>query len=263
MRILAIGDIVGRVGREYVYRNLNKIRDKYKIDFVVANGENAAETNGINPEIADRLIERGVDVITMGNHTFSCKNGEIAMEDNTRIIRPLNFPPELEGRGYVEVDMGYATVTVINLVGRVGMNPADCPFRAVESALKHITSDIIIVDMHAEATSERLAMGYFLDGKAQIVFGTHTHVQTADEQILPGGTGYISDLGMTGVKDSILGTKKDIVLDFFYKSGKRVKFMKETEGVVRLCGCIFEIDNKTKKVTGVERLSIEGEVKNE
>ncbi len=259
MRILAIGDIVGRSGREYVERNLNKIRAKFKIDFVVANAENAAETNGINPEIADRLIDRGVDVITMGNHTFSCKNGEIAVEENRRLVRPLNFPPEMEGRGYVEIDMGYATVAVINLVGRVNMAPADCPFHAVNAALKKIDSDIIIVDMHAEATSERLAMGHFLDGRAQIVFGTHTHVQTADEQILPKGTGFISDLGMTGIKNSIIGTKIDIVLDYFMKSGKRVKFMKETEGEVRLSGCVFDIDNRTKKVTAVHRVNIEGE----
>lgn len=260
MKILAIGDIVGRCGREYVYRNLFKIREKYDIDFVVANGENAAETNGINPDIANRLIERGVDIITMGNHTFSCKNGEIAMEENRRLVRPLNFPPELEGRGCAEADLGFATITVINLVGRVNMSPADCPFHAVDAALKNIDSDIIIVDMHAEATSERRAMGFFLDGRVQIVFGTHTHVQTADEQILPGGTGYISDLGMTGIKDSVIGTKKEVALDHFVKSGKRVKFIKETEGDVRLSGCIFELDNKTKNVTGVMRVNIEGEL---
>ncbi len=260
MRILAIGDIVGRRGREYVMRNLNKIREKYDIDFVVANGENAAETNGINPEIADRLIERGVDIITMGNHTFSCKNGDIAMEDNPRLVRPLNYPPELAGRGYVEVDTGTASIAVINLVGRINMGPADCPFHAVNAALKKIDSDIIIVDMHAEATSERLAMGHFLDGRVQIVFGTHTHVQTADEQILPNGTGYISDLGMTGVKDSIIGTKKEIVLDYFYGAVKRAKFMKETEGDVRLCGCIFDVDDSARKVTALTRVNIEGEL---
>ena len=130
----------------------------------------------------------------------------------------------------------------------------------MNAALKKIDSDIIIVDMHAEATSERLAMGHFLDGRVQIVFGTHTHVQTADEQILPNGTGYISDLGMTGVKDSIIGTKKEIVLDYFYGAVKRAKFMKETEGDVRLCGCIFDVDDSTRKVTALTRVNIEGEL---
>ncbi len=259
MRVFAIGDIVGRNGREYVERNLYKIRRKFKIDFVVANAENAAATNGINPEIADSLIERGVDVITLGNHTFSCKNGEIAVEENRRVVRPLNYPPELEGRGYVITDLGYASVAVVNLIGRVNMPPADCPFHAVDALLKKIKSDIIIVDMHAEATSERLAMGRFLDGRVQIVFGTHTHVQTADDQILPKGTGYISDLGMTGVKNSVIGANIDLVLEYFTKSGKRIKLLKETEGEVRLSGCVFDIDNRTKKVTAVHRVNIDGE----
>ncbi len=254
MRILAVGDIVGRAGREYLYENLDKIRDKYNIDFVVANAENSAETNGITPDIAQRLIECGVDVITMGNHTFGTKTAGSALEDNPKIIRPLNYPPEFEGRGYIETDLGFAEVAVINLLGRVNMAPAENPFRAVEKALKEIKSDIIIVDIHAEASSERLAMGNFLDGKVQAVFGTHTHVQTADEQILPGGTGYISDAGMTGIMDSVLGTKKDIIMEFFYSPGKRYRFEKETEGEVWFNGCVFEIDNKSKKTVGVERL---------
>lgn len=254
MKILAVGDIVGKPGREYIYRNLNKIRDRYGIDFVIANGENAATSNGITPEIADELVNRGVDVITMGNHTFATKAAGAALEENSRLIRPLNFPPEFEGRGYVETDLGFASVAVINLIGRVNMTPADCPFRAAEKALKEIESDIIIVDFHAETTSERLAMGNFLDGKVQAVFGTHTHVQTADEQILPKGTGYISDLGMTGIMDSILGTKKEIIIDFYYNAGKRQRFEKAEDGEVWFNGCIFEIDNKTKKTVSVERL---------
>lgn len=254
MRILAIGDIVGAPGREYVYNNLNRIRKKYNIDFVVANGENSAETNGITPDIADTLVERGVDVITMGNHTFGTKTAGNALEENNCLIRPLNYPPEYEGEGYVVKDLGFATVAVINLIGRVNMNPADCPFRAVEKVLKNLDADIIIVDMHAETTSERIAMGHFLDGKVQVVFGTHTHVQTADEQILPAGTGFISDLGMTGIMDSVLGVKKDIILDFFYNPGKHYRFEKADKGEVWFNGCIFEIDNKTKKTIGVERL---------
>ena len=254
MRVLAVGDIVGVPGREYVYNNLNKIRRKYNIDFVVANGENSATSNGITLDIAERLVQSGVDVITMGNHTYGTKTAGMALDENPRLIRPLNFPPEFEGRGFTVQDLGFASVAVINLIGRINMTPADCPFRAVEKALREISADIIIVDIHAETTSERLAMGNFLDGKVQIVFGTHTHVQTADEHILPGGTAYISDLGMTGIMDSILGVKKEIIIDYYYNAGKRFRFEKAEEGEVWFNGCIFDIDNKTKKVTGIERL---------
>lgn len=255
MRILAIGDIVAEEGREFVYNNLNKVRNKYRIDFVIANGENAANTNGITMDIANTLIDRGVDVITMGNHTFANKDCGRVLEEQGHIIRPLNYPSDVEGVGYLVKDLGYARIAVINLIGRVGMNPADCPFRAVEKALKDLEgkADIIAVDMHAETTSERLAMGNFLDGKVQIVFGTHTHVQTADEQILPGGTGYISDLGMTGVMDSILGVKKEIIIQFYYNNGKRYRFEK-ADGTAWLNGCVFDVDPTTKKVNGVERL---------
>ena len=253
IRILAVGDIVAEEGREFIYNNLNRIRDKYQVDFCVANGENAANTNGITKDIAATLFERGVDVITMGNHTFSNKEAASVLEDFPYIIRPLNYPPELEGNGYVTIDLGNLKIGVINLIGRVNMGPADCPFHAAERALQQIGADIIIVDMHAETTSERLAMGNFLDGRASIVFGTHTHVQTADEHILPGGTGYISDLGMTGVMDSILGVKKEIILQFYYQSGKRFRFEK-AEGEVWFNGCLFDIDPGTKKAVHVERL---------
>ncbi|MBQ2614346.1 MAG: TIGR00282 family metallophosphoesterase [Clostridia bacterium] len=253
MRVLAIGDIVAEDGREFVYNNLNRIRDFYHIDFCIANGENAANTNGITADIANTLIARGVDVITMGNHTFANKEAEYVLEDNPNIIRPLNFPPEFEGVGVVVKDIGIARVGVINLIGRINMTPADCPFHAVERALKTIDADVIFVDMHAETTSERIAMAHFLDGKVSAVFGTHTHVQTADERILPGGTGFICDLGMTGVEDSVLGVKKEIILDFYYQAGKRFRFEK-AEGEVFFHGCIFEVDPSTGKTTAVERL---------
>ncbi len=257
MRILAIGDIVAEDGREFVYNNLGRVLKKYKIDFCVANGENAANTNGITQDIADRLIGCGVDVITMGNHTFANKEGARVLEENTSVIRPLNMPSELEGMGYVVKDIGMARVGVINLIGRVNMAPADCPFHAVERAIKTLDADVIVVDMHAEATSERIAMGHFLDGKVSVVFGTHTHVQTADERILPKGTGYITDLGMTGVEDSVLGVRKDIIVDFYYQSGKRFRFEK-AEGEAMLQGCIFEVDPKAGKTIEVKRLRLSG-----
>lgn len=253
LRILAIGDIVAEDGREFVYNNLGRIRSKYQIDFCIANGENAANTNGITADIANTLIERGVDVITMGNHTFAHKDSGRVLEENPSVIRPLNFPSELEGVGYVIKDTGTVKIAVINLIGRVNMSPADCPFHAAERALKQIDADVILVDMHAEATSERIAMGHFLDGRVSAVFGTHTHVQTADERILPGGTGFISDLGMTGVEDSVLGVKKDIIINFYLQSGKRFRFEK-AEGEVWFHGCIFDIDPQTGKTTAIQRL---------
>ncbi len=253
MRILAIGDIVAEEGREFIYNNLGRIREKYQIDFCIANGENAANTNGITIDIAETLHSRGVDVITMGNHTFANKEAEQVLEDLSYVIRPLNFPPELEGVGYLVEDIGTARIAVINLIGRIHMNPADCPFHAVDRALKNIDADIILVDMHAEATSERIAMAHFLDGKVSAVFGTHTHVQTADERILSGGTGFIADLGMTGVEDSVLGVRKDIILNFYLQSGKRFRFEK-AEGQVWFHGCIFDIDPSSGKTTAVERL---------
>lgn len=255
MRILAIGDIVAADGREFVYNNLGKIRDKYKIDFCIANGENAADRNGITKNIASMLIERGVDVITLGNHTFANPEGEKVLENNPDVIRPLNMPSQLAGEGYVIRDIGLARIAVINLIGRINMQPADCPFHAVERVLREIEgrADIIVVDMHADATSERLAMGNFLDGRAHIVYGTHTHVQTADEHILPGGTAYISDLGMTGVMDSVLGVKKEIIIDYYYNMGKRYRFEK-AEGETWFNGCVFDIEQSGGRINSIERL---------
>lgn len=253
MRLLAIGDINGEDGREFVYNNLGRIRSKYKIDFCVANGENTAEPNGITLDISNTLIQCGTDIITMGNHTFDNKESAIVLEENERVIRPLNYPPEAEGMGYSVTDLGYTRIAVINLIGRTGMSPADCPFHAIERLLPKIDAEIKVVDFHAEATSEKMAMAHFLDGKVSAVFGTHTHVQTSDERILPGGTGFICDLGMTGVEDSVLGVRKDIIVDFYYNTVKRYRFEK-AHGEVWFNGCIFDIDENTGKTTSVERL---------
>lgn len=253
MRILAVGDINAEEGREFVYNNLGRIRDKYNIDFCVANGENSAEPNGITRDIASMLKRCGADVITMGNHTFDNKESAIVLDESEDVIRPLNYPSHTEGAGYYVTDLGYARVAVINLIGRVGMTPVDCPFHAVEKVLSTIEADVIIVDMHAEATSEKLALANFLDGRVSVVFGTHTHVQTADERVLPNGTGYITDLGMTGVEDSVLGVKKEIIIDYFYNAVKRYRFEK-AHGDVLFHGCIFDVDEKTGKTTAVERL---------
>ncbi len=254
MRILAIGDIVASCGREYIYNNLGRIRSRYNIDFCIANGENTATTNGITPEIANSLIDSGVDVITLGNHTFSNKAVYNVLDDNRRVIRPINYPPETIGVGTVIEDLGYTRIAVINAMGRVNMEPIDCPFRTVEKELERIKdkADITVIDFHAETSSEKLAFGNFFDGKVNAIFGTHTHIQTADEQILPSGTGYISDVGMTGVMDSVLGVKKEIITEMYY-TRRRYRFEK-AEGVVWFNGIVFDIDHKTGTVNSVERL---------
>ena len=254
MRILAVGDIVASDGREFIYNNLGRIKNKFKIDYCVANGENTANTNGITTDIANMLFRSGVDVITLGNHTFANKEYAQVLEEMPRVIRPANFPAETEGEGYFVDDLGFVRVAVVNVMGRVHMDPLDCPFRETEKILEKIKdeADIILVDFHAETTSEKLAFGNFFDGKVTAVFGTHTHVQTADEHILPNGTGYITDIGMTGVRDSVLGVKKEIIMDMFY-TRKKYRFEK-AEGEVWFNGVVFDVDDRTKKVTQIERL---------
>ncbi len=170
MRILAIGDIVASDGREFVYNNLGRIRKKYNIDYCIANGENSANTNGISKDIAETLIECGVDVITMGNHTFANKEYSTVLEDMPRVIRPGNYPCETEGMPYFVEELGFAKIAVINMMGRVHMEPLDCPFRATEKILKNIDADIIVIDFHAETTSEKLAYANYFDGKTNIIF---------------------------------------------------------------------------------------------
>ncbi len=254
MRILAVGDIVAADGREFVYNNLGRIKRKYNIDYCIANGENTANTNGITVDIANSLINSGVDVITLGNHTFSNKEYKAVLDDISRVVRPANLPPETEGMGYFIEDLGNVRIAAINAIGRIHMDPVDCPFRATEKILREIEkkADIIIIDFHAETTSEKLAFANYFDGKADIVFGTHTHVQTADEHILPNGTAYITDLGMTGVRDSVLGVKKEIIMDLFY-TRKKFRFEK-AEGEVWFSGVIFDFDEKARKTTSIERL---------
>lgn len=254
MRILAIGDIVASDGREFIYNNLGRIKNKYSVDYCIANGENSANTNGITADIVNSLLRAGVDVITLGNHTFANKEYSIVLNDIPRVIRPNNLPQETEGMGYFVDDLGFMKIGVINSMGRLHMDPLDCPFRATEKVISAIReeADIIIIDFHAETTSEKLAFGNYFDGKADIIFGTHTHVQTSDEHILPNGTAYISDLGMTGVRDSILGVKKEIIMDMYY-THKKFRFEK-AEGEVWFSGAVFDYDEKVKKVVGIERL---------
>ncbi len=254
MRILAVGDIVAADGREFAYNNLGRIKQKYNIDYCVVNGENAANTNGITVDIANNLLRAGADIITLGNHTFSNYEYSKVLSDIPQVVRPCNFPAETEGSGYYIDDLGNIRIAVINAIGRVNMDPVDCPFRATEKILSQIEgkTDIVIIDFHAETTSEKLAFANYFDGKADIIFGTHTHVQTADNHILPKGTAYISDIGMTGVRDSVLGVKKEIIMDMYY-TRKKFRFEK-AEGEVWFSGAVFDYDEKQKRVTDIERL---------
>jgi len=242
MNILFIGDIVGAPGRRALEEILPRVVDRQFIDLVVANGENASGGLGITPQVADQLLAQGIDVLTSGNHIWKHKEILPYLESTDRLIRPANYPPETPGRGYamVETAAGEAAA-VINLEGRVFMNPLECPFRTVDRVLEAIPKEVkvILVDMHAEATSEKQAMGWHLDGRVSAVLGTHTHVQTADERILPNGSGYISDAGMTGPVDSVIGMKKEIILERFLS--QRPQPFKVASQNIQLQGVIFEI----------------------
>lgn len=253
MNILAIGDIVGVNGVAYTLSKLNDIIETYKVDFVIANAENAAVGNGITKEIAQKLLNSKVDIITLGNHAFS-KKDVVNLLLNMPVIRPINYPEKTVGEGFYIKEKNGKKIAVINAMGRLNLLNIDCPFKTVMKKINQIKGkcDIIIVDFHAEATSEKLAFGNYLDSYATVVFGTHTHVQTADERILPGGTGYITDIGMTGPVDSILGVKKDIIIRRFLTQMPE-KFV-QAEGKNALCGALFEIDDTTNKCIKVSRI---------
>ncbi|MBQ6152827.1 MAG: TIGR00282 family metallophosphoesterase [Ruminococcus sp.] len=256
MKIFCIGDVVGMEGRRFLRQKLPAFKKEHGVDLVICNGENSSNKNGISNSSCDYLFASGIDVITLGNHAFRRMQIFDYLENQPYLIRPLNFPsPSTPGKGICTLDMGFTSVTVINLMGQEGMSPiCESPFIAVDRALKAIDSKIILVDFHAEATSEKKAMGYFLDGRVSAVFGTHTHVQTSDEAILAGGTGYITDLGMTGVIDSVLGVKKEIILRRFVD--KRPEKFELAEGECMLNGVLFEIDEKTGRCISVSRYDL-------
>jgi metallophosphoesterase (TIGR00282 family) len=214
MNILFIGDIVGAPGRRVLSELLPRAVDRYSIDLVVANGENASGGIGITPQVADQFLSQGVDVLTSGNHIWKHKEILPYLEETDRLLRPANYPSENPGQGLVMVETAAGEpVAIINLEGRVFMNALECPFRTADRLLETLPPEVkvILVDIHAEATSEKQAMGWYLDGRVSAVVGTHTHVQTADERILPGGAGYITDAGMTGPVDSVIGMNREII----------------------------------------------------
>ncbi len=259
MRVLCIGDVCGSIGCKYAARVLPSLRKKENIDMTVINGENSADGNGITPESAQMLFACGADVITGGNHTLRRREVHDLLDENSALLRPDNINTSY-GKGYTVIDFGYTHVAVINLSGNVYLESvkAENPFTAADDLIERAKNDginIIIVDFHAEATSEKRAMGFYLDGRCSAVFGTHTHVQTADAQILENGTGYITDIGMTGPADSVLGVKKEIIIDRL-RNGGHEKF-ELASGRCILTGCIFDIDNKTGKTTSIKPICIE------
>lgn len=255
MRILLIGDIVGSPGREAVRRIVPKLRREKDIDFVIANAENVAGGSGITPETVDELLRNKVDVITSGDHVWKKKELYETLSRDKRILRPANYPQSCPGSGMTVISLeNEKKIAVINLLGRVFMKPVDCPFIAAEREIEKINraAKIILVDIHAEATSEKIAMARFLDGRVSAVFGTHTHVQTSDEKIFPQGTAYITDLGMTGPHDSVIGRRIDAVVEHFL-TGMPKKF-EVADKDVELQGAIVNIDNDSGKALSIERV---------
>lgn len=255
MKILFIGDIVGSPGRQAVRKLLPELKKEYNLEFVIANAENAAGGSGITLAVAEELFLAGADVLTSGDHIWKKRDIFEIIDREKRILRPLNFPEGAPGNGWgVYSSASGIKVGVINVNGRVFMEPLDCPFRASLKAQKEIARDtkIIIVDIHAEATSEKVALGWYLDGKVSAVFGTHTHIQTADERILPQGTAYLTDAGMTGPDDSVIGRRiTDVLTRFLTQVPTRFEV---AEGNVKLRGVVVDIDEKTGQARSIERI---------
>ena len=255
MKVLCVGDVVSRIGREMLFKYVEELKYTKGVDFVIVNGENSSHGRGMSRSAYNEMKRAGADVFTTGNHVWGVKEIVSLMEEEGDVIRPANWQGNPPGTGSVVIDSKSGVkVGVINIIGQVNMLPCNSPFEAVEREIERLKekTPIIFVDFHAEVTSEKVAMGYFLDGKVSAVFGTHTHIQTADAKILDGGTGYITDLGMTGPADSVLGMNKTIIVNRFV-SGTPQKFEIAT-GKGQFCGCIFTVCETTGKCTDVERL---------
>ena len=257
MNILVLGDVVNSEGCDFLKRKLSAFKKLKSIDFCIANGENSADGNGITPESAQALFAAGVDFITTGNHVYRRKEIFDFLDENDFIIRPCNYNGKNPGVGSKIVDCGFYSIGIINVMGTMFMEPLENPFHAVDNEIEKMKNktNIILVDFHAEATSEKKALGFYLDGRASAVFGTHTHVLTADNTVLKGGTGYITDVGMCGVSASVLGVDKDIIIDKFrFNMPKRFD---KAQGPSMANGCIFTLDKATGRCTGTELVSFE------
>ncbi len=255
MNVLCVGDVVGSAGCRHLERVLPVIKRQYEVDICIVNGENSADGNGITPFSADSLFRFGADVITTGNHTFHRREIYDVLDRCDGIVRPANYPAGAPGTGVFIVDKGRYQVAVINLMGQVYMDTLACPFETLDALLADTSLPRVrIVDMHAEATAEKKALAYYADGRVSAVVGTHTHVQTADEQILPGGTGFISDIGMTGPIHSVLGIRPELAIEKM--RGKLPVRFAVAEGECRLDAVLLTLDPATGKTMGIERLGI-------
>ena len=252
MHVLMIGDVVGRPGRRAVQRFLPGLIHDYNLGLVIANGENTAGGLGITPDTAKELCESGVDVITTGNHVWAKKEIIPHLDGELPILRPLNYPPGAPGRGFLEMK----GVLVVNLIGRVFIGQYDCPFRTIDCLLSEsqIESKVVIVDFHAEATSEKVAMGRYLDGRVSAVLGTHTHVATADSYILPKGTAYVTDVGMVGPVDSVIGVDTQSAIQNFLTGMPHRFFV--SEGAVKFDAILIEVDETTGRATSIKRIHL-------
>ena len=256
MRILAVGDVVSSQGCDFLLSNLSNVKRHYGIDLTIVNGENSAVGNGVLPSSAEQIFAAGADVITLGNHAFKRHDVyEYLDEKSDFIIRPANFGDSAPGKSVCTVDFGAYKVAIVNIMGQVYMDTPKSPFDIIDELLEKVDERIVIVDFHGEATSEKIAFAHYVDGRVSAVFGTHTHVQTADEQILPLGTGYITDIGMTGPKQSALGVDVKCVIEKF-KTNLPTRF-ETSKNPCFLNAVIFDIDEKTGKATSVERIIIE------
>lgn len=254
IRILAVGDVVGNPGLDRIDRSLRFLKRKYQVDFTVVNGENASVV-GLIPGQAEEILDAGADVITLGNHSFGKREIVPYLDETDRVLRPANYAPQTPGQGWAVYETGFGPVAVIDLIGRCGMDyTPDNPFLLVEKILKKIDTRLIFVEMHGEATSEKLAMGYLLDGRVSAVWGTHTHVPTADARVLPKGTGYVTDLGMTGPAESVLGIRPELSIARF--RGDLPERYRWAEGKTKLEGVVFTVDTETGTCKKAERVDL-------
>lgn len=259
MKILMIGDVVAKPGRVAVLERIQDLREQHQIDLAIMNAENLAGGFSVTPALCEQLFSTGIDVMTSGNHIFDKKEAIEYIRKQPRLLRPANYPPNTPGTGCWVGDVNGAKVAVMNVMGRVFMPPSDDPFRVIERVMNSLPAEttVRIVDMHAEATSEKVAMGWHLDGRVSAVLGTHTHVQTADERILPGGTAYLTDLGMTGSYAGVIGMNKtDVIARFTSVIAKRAE---HSSGDVRICAAVIDIDETTGKARGILRLNLSHE----
>ena len=259
MRILVFGDVVARPGRIAVLERIQDLREQHAVDLAVMNAENVAGGFSITPSLAEELFRSGVDVMTSGNHIYDKREVIPYIERQPRLLRPANYPPGSPGAGLWVGEVRGVRVAVMNLIGRVFMHPSDDPFRTADELLKTLDDSVRVrlVDMHAEATSEKSAMGWFLDGRVSAVWGTHTHVQTADERILPGGTAYLTDIGMTGSYAGVIGMEReDVIARFTSALPRRAEHSK---GDVRICAALIDVDETTGRAREISRLSLKHE----